>query len=169
MASNPQTLQDLPKKLEKKLSKISKISLKSLQNHESGNIECRDIASVPGSNSLIFFLDGELIRRYEFEGAAEAPVVYRGSSDRHLKAIFHMSARNGILPDWQSSSGEGCGSLICLETPGKDNSGQCFLVATRWNGILWEESGRLVIGTTTPQAAITYLVIKRRIFKIKIL
>ena len=134
------------KKPQKKLTKLYSVSLKSLLENE--NEDCRDIASVPRSNTLIFFLSGDALRRYEFGGLPEAPVVYRCASDRHIRSILHMSARSGALPDWNSTIGSGCGSLLMLETVKKDaEAGPCFIVATTWNGLAWQESGRHKMGS----------------------
>ena len=145
-SEEPTRIPEALKKSEKKLTKLYSVPLKSLLENEIE--ECRDIASVPGSNTLIFFLNGDALRRYEFGGLPEAPVVYRCASDRHVRSILHMSARSGALPDWNSTTGSGCGSLLMLESVKKDaEAGPCFMVATTWNGLAWQESGRYKMGS----------------------
>ena len=75
-------------------------------------------------------------------------MVYRCANDRNIRSILHMSARSGALPDWNSTTGSGCGSLLMLESVKKEaETGPCFMVATTWNGLAWQESCRLKMGS----------------------
>lgn len=131
---------------EMKLKTLYSIPLQTLKSEANmtENLKCKDLTSVPGSETLVFFTDGNCLRRYEFGGPTVAPIVYQCESDREIRIIRHVYAHDGSLPDWES--GKGCGTMVILEAA-KEGTPSLAIEALMWDGSTWNKTDHAKVGS----------------------